>query len=93
MLGIEFATVRDWALAIVAGAVVLAVVLGLVVKAIVSKLVSVAILVVVAAIVWQQRGALEDCATEVGHTLSAGATDETTCTFFGRDVTVPSPLG
>jgi len=91
-VGIEFATARDWALAIVAGAVVLAVVLAVVIRALVSKLVTVAVLVVLAAVVWQQRGALQDCAAEVGRTLSAGATDATRCTFFGRQVTVPSPL-
>jgi hypothetical protein len=93
VLGVEFDTIRDAALAIVVGALVLAVVFALVVKAIVSKVVIIAVLLVLAAVVWQQRGSLQDCAGRVGATLAAGATDDTTCTFFGRDVTVTSPLG
>jgi hypothetical protein len=93
VLGVEFDTIRDVALVIVVGAVVLAIVLALVVKAIVSKVVVIAVLLGAAAVVWQQRGSVEDCAGKVGATLAAGATDDTTCTFFGRDITVTSPLG
>ena len=84
---------RDVALAIAVGAVVLAVVFAVVVKWIVGKLVTVAVLVGIAGVVWWQRESLQDCADEVGQTLAAGAADDTTCTFFGREVTVASPLG
>jgi len=93
VLGEDFDTVRDVALAIAVGAVVLAVVFALVVKKIVAKLIVVGLLVGVAAIVWWQRGSVADCAGNVRHTLTAGATDATTCTFFGRDVTVDSRRG
>jgi hypothetical protein len=93
VVGLEFGTVRDVALAIAVAAVVLAVVAALIVKMVVSKLVVVGLLLVVAAVVWQQRGAVVDCADSVRQTLSQGASDDTTCTFFGRDVTVASPLG
>ena len=93
MFGVEFDTIRDVALAIVVGAVVLAVVLALLIKAILSKLVVIVVLLGGAAVVWQQRGSVEDCAGKVGASLAAGATDDATCTFFGRDVTVTSPLG
>jgi hypothetical protein len=93
MLGLELTTVRDVALAIVVGAVVLAVVAALIVKVIVSKVIVVGFLLVGAAVVWQQRGAVVDCADSVRQTLSEGTADDTTCTFFGRDVTVASPLG
>jgi hypothetical protein len=92
VLGLELTTVRDVALAIAVGAVVLAVVAALIVKMIVSKLIVVGLLLVVAGVVWQQRGAVVDCADSVRQTLSEGASDDTTCTFFGRDVTVASPL-
>ena len=92
MLGVDFATVRDVALAVVVGAIVLAVVFAIVIKAIVSKLVVIGVLVALAAVAWQQRGSVTDCADRVRETLGAGATDGTTCTFFGRDVTVDSPL-
>jgi hypothetical protein len=93
VLGVDFDTIRDAALAIAVGAIVLAVVFALVIKAIVSKLIAVGVLLVLAAVVWQQRGSVEDCAGTVRRTLVGDATDDTTCTFFGRDVTVSSPLG
>jgi hypothetical protein len=92
VLGLDFSTARDVALAIAVGAVVLAVVAALLIKMIVSKLIVVALLVVVAAVAWQQRGAVVDCADGVRRTLAEGVSDDTTCTFFGRDVTVASPL-
>ena len=93
MVGLDFNTVRDVALAVAIGAVVLAVLFAVIIKAIVSKLVVIGVFIVLAAVVWQQRGSVEDCAGNVRQTLEAGATDSTTCTFFGRDVTVDSPLG
>jgi hypothetical protein len=93
VLGADFDTVRDVALAIVVGAIVLAVVFALIVKKIVAKLIVVGLLVVVAGLVWWQRGSVVDCAGNVRRTLAAGATDATTCTFFGRDITVDSPRG
>lgn len=92
VLALSFETARDSALAIVAGAVVLAVVLAAVAKAVVSKLMALVVLAAVAVVVWSQRAAVQDCADRVGATLSAGAVDDTTCTFFGREVTVASPL-
>ena len=91
MVGLELGTVRDVALAVVVGAVVLAVIAASIIKVVVSKLAVVAALLIVAAVVWQQRGAVVDCADGVGRTLSEGTETDTTCTFFGRDVTVASP--
>lgn len=93
MWALELSTARDAALTVVAGSVVLAVVCAVVVKWIVGKLVVVLVLAGVAGIVWWQRGSVQDCADQVGQTLAAGATDATTCEFFGREVTVDSPLG
>jgi hypothetical protein len=93
VLGLDLSTARDVALGIAVGSVVLAVVAALLIKMIVSKLVVVALLVIVAAVAWQQRDAVLDCADGVRQTLAQGAADDTTCTFFGRDVTVASPLG
>lgn len=92
MLALTFETARNTGLAILAGAVVVAVVIAWVVKAIVSKVIGLVLLAGVAVAVWSQRESLQDCADRVGTRLSAGAVDDTTCTFFGRDVTVASPL-
>ena len=91
--GIELSTVRDVALAIVVGAIVLAVVFAIVIKWIVGKVVAGGVLVLIAGLVWWQRDSLQDCADQVQDTLAAGARNATTCTFFGREVTVDSPLG
>ena len=93
MPAVDLSTVRDVALAIVVAAVVLAAVVAVVVKWVVGKLVTALVLLAIAGAVWWQRETLQQCAGDVGQTLAAGATDTTTCTFFGRDVTVPSPRG
>ncbi len=92
MVALTFENARDWALAIVTGAVVLAFVLAWLVKQVVAKLLTVALLAGLAGAVWTQRTSVQDCAQRVRTTLQAGADDDTTCTFFGRQVTVSSPL-
>jgi hypothetical protein len=92
-LGFELETVRNVALVIVVLAVLLAGATAVVVKAIIGKMLSVLVLGGLAVIVWSQRTSLQDCADRVGATLGAGAVDDSTCTFFGRDVTISSPLG
>jgi Flp pilus assembly protein TadB len=92
-IALDASTMRDVALGVVVAALLLAVVLAVVIRWIVAKVVAIVVLAVVAGLVWWQRGNLQDCADRVGRTLGAGATDTTTCTFFGRDVSVDSPLG
>ena len=67
--------------------------LAWVVRTVTSKLLALAVVAAVAVVVWSQRAALQDCADRVGATLAAGSVDDTTCAFFGREVTVTSPLG
>ncbi|MET0145526.1 MAG: hypothetical protein ABW122_15900 [Ilumatobacteraceae bacterium] len=92
MVALTFENARDWAVAVVAGAVVLAVLMAWLIKAIAAKLLTVAVLAVLVGLVWTQRSSVQDCADRVRTTLAAGAVDDTTCTFFGREVTVSSPL-
>lgn len=92
MSGLEFETARDTALIVVVVVLGLTVAAAWIVKSIVVKLVAVVVLVAFAAVVWSQRELLADCADRVGATLPAGAVDETTCTFFGRDVSIAAPL-
>ncbi len=92
MIALEFETARNTALLVVLGALGLAVAGAWLVKAIMMKLVAVTLLVTVAAVVWSERRSLADCADRVGAILQAGARDDTTCTFLGRDVTVSSSL-
>jgi hypothetical protein len=92
VIALEFETARNTALLVVLGALGLALAGAWIVKAIVMKLVTVALLVTIAAVVWSERRSLADCADRVGAVLHAGARDDTTCTFLGRDVTISSPL-
>ena len=93
MPAVDLSTARDVALAIVVAPGGVGVGGAVVVKWVVGKLVTALVLLAIAGAVWSQRETLQDCAGDVGQTLAAGATDTTTCTFFGRDVTVPSPRG
>ena len=58
-------------------------------KHVVTKVLTVAVLLALAFIVYSQRTELVDCADSVNATLAAGLAPDTTCTFFGQDVTVP----
>jgi protein-S-isoprenylcysteine O-methyltransferase Ste14 len=93
VFGLDLDTVRNVALVVVVVAVLLAAVTAFVVKAVVGKVVTIVVLGGLAVLVWSQRQTLQDCADRVGATLGAGAVDDTTCTFFGRDVTITAPLG
>jgi len=87
VLGLSLDAAKDLALYIALGALVVAVVSAIVVRAIVSKLITVVVLGALAIVVWTQRLALQDCAADVRDQI---AMDDTTCTFLGRQVTVPS---
>jgi hypothetical protein len=92
VIGLDLDTARNTALVVVLVTLGLAVAGAWIVKAILIKLVAVALLVTVAAVVWTERRSLADCADRVGATLHAGAVNDTTCTFLGRDVTITSAL-
>ncbi len=82
-------TAKNTSLFTVAGAVLLALASVWLVKQVVTKVLTVVVLLAIAALVWSQREELTDCADEVRATGSAGFAPDTTCTFFGQDVTVP----
>lgn len=91
MLAISLETARNAALVVALIAVGLAVLSAWIVKAIVAKVVTAAVLVGLGLVVWTQRASLDDCADTVQERLSAGAdVVDTTCTFFGRDVPIPT---
>ena len=89
MFAFDLETAKDTSLYTVAGAVLLALVAVWLVKQVVTKVLSVVVLLAIAALVWSQRAELTDCADTVRQTVAAGAVDDTTCTFFGQDITVP----
>lgn len=89
MLGVDLDSVRTIAYVVVAVLVVAALLSAWALRKVVSKLMTAAVLVGIALLVWSQRSSLDECADRVQATLRAGAVDETSCTFFGRDVTIP----
>jgi hypothetical protein len=91
VLAVTVEDVRNTALLVLAGAGALALLFAWVMKTIVSKLLSIVVLGALAAVVWSQRADVQACADRVGATLAAGAVDDTTCTFFGHEVTVEAP--
>ena len=71
-------------------AVLLALLAVWVVKEVVKKVLTVVILLAIAGLAWSQRAELTDCADEVARRPSTPRPmPDTTCTFFGQDVTVP----
>lgn len=89
MTAFDLDTAQNSSLWVVGGAVVVALLAVWVVKAVVTKVLTVVVLLAIAGLVYSQRVELTDCADQVRQTLSAGAENDTTCTFFGRSVTVP----
>jgi uncharacterized membrane protein YfcA len=58
-------------------------------KTVAQKAVTVVILVLLAALIWSQRSALQECADRVRAEVRAGRTQiDTTCTFVGWDVPI-----
>jgi len=85
MLAITLDQAKTLAIVIVVGLLVLAVAWAWLMKTIVQKLIGVAIIVALAAVVWFQRGSLQDCADKVKASAAVTGVD-TTCTFFGQDI-------
>ena len=82
-------TAKNTSLYTVAAAVLLALAAVWLVKQVVTKVLTVAVLLAIAGLMWSQRAELTDCADRVRDTISAGAFNDTECTFFGQDVTIP----
>lgn len=89
VVGINLDTARNIAIVVVVTAGVLAVLSAWLMKAIISKLAGTLVLGVIALLAWTQRTALDDCAADVRDRVTGDVVvDDTTCTFFGRDVAV-----
>ena len=89
LVGLDFETAKNASLWTVAIAVLLALVTVWVVKEVVKKVLTVVILLAIAGLAWSQRAELTACADEVRQTVDALAVPDTSCTFFGQEVTVP----
>lgn len=91
MVAITLETARNVAVLVALGLVVGAFVAAWIIRKLVAKALTAVVLAGLAVVVWSQKDSLDECADRVKTTLAAGAVDDTTCTFLGRDVTVKSP--
>jgi hypothetical protein len=63
-----------------------------VISSIVGKVISAAVFVAIALGGYSQRAQISECVDKVKSQATATASVDTTCTFFGQDVTVKVPL-
>jgi hypothetical protein len=89
MLGFDLDTARNMSTWVTAGAIVFALGAVWLVKQVVTKVLTVLVLLALAGLVWSQRAELTDCADRVQTAIASALHEDTTCTFFGQDVTVP----
>lgn len=85
-------TLKNLALGLSGVSVVIAVVMLKVISSIVGKVVSSAIFVAIALAGYSQRAEISNCVDKVKAQATTSDTIDTTCTFFGQDVTVKVPL-
>jgi hypothetical protein len=84
-------TVKNLALGLSGASLLVGLVMMKVVSSIVGKIVSLVVFLAIALAGYSQRAAVIDCANSVKDQASATASVDTTCTFFGQDITVRVP--
>ena len=94
MLALTLDQAKTIAVVVAVALVVLALVSAWIMKTIAQKVALVVILGLLALVVWTQRASLDECADKVRAEARAdvGRVD-TTCSFFGRDVTISTGRG
>ncbi len=85
-------TLKNLALGLSGASLLVAVILMKIISSIVGKVISTAVFVALALAGYSQRAEISDCADKVKAQATASASIDTTCTFFGQDVTVKVPL-
>jgi hypothetical protein len=85
-------TLKNLALGTSVVSVVVAIVLMKVVSSIVGKVISTAVFVAIALAGYSQRAEIADCVDKVKAQATSSASVDTSCTFFGQDVTIKVPL-
>jgi ABC-type lipoprotein release transport system permease subunit len=93
VLGLTVDGVAAIAALVAIGLLVVGLVIAFVVKAIVLKVIGLVVTILLALLLWSQRTSMKDCADNVKEQVRANATAnvDTTCSFFGRDVSVKLP--
>jgi len=86
----EAKTIAAVAVAVLIGLALLA---AWVMKEVTQKVAAAVILGLLALLVWTQRASLDECAANIAAIRSFDVADpaiDTTCTFFGRDIEIPT---
>ena len=92
MLAFSTDTAKQFGLYAIVGVGVVGVLSALVVRKVVGKIISLVITVALAATLWGQRTAIDDCVTKLKASAAGAVTGKVadpTCSFFGTDVKVP----
>lgn len=85
-------TLKNLALGLSGASLLVAVILMKVISSIVGKVISSAVFVALALAGYSQRAEISNCADKVKSQATTSASIDTTCTFFGQDITVKVPL-
>jgi hypothetical protein len=83
--------VKNIALGVGVGSIVVALILLKIVRSVVGKVISVVVLLAIAIAVFSQRAAIDDCASKVKAQAASGQISTIQCRFFGQDVKVDIP--
>jgi protein-S-isoprenylcysteine O-methyltransferase Ste14 len=90
MLALSLDAARNGAIIVVVVFVAMAIASAWLMKSIAQKVALVLVLGLLAVLFWTQRASLDDCAKRVKTDRAAGTSTDTTCTFFGQDITIKS---
>lgn len=89
---IDADTLKNAALGLSGVSLLVAIVMMKVISSIVGKVISAAVFVAIALAGYSQRAEISDCVDKVKSQATTSASIDTTCTFFGQDVSVKVPL-
>lgn len=90
MVALTLQSAKNIAILVVLAFAVLTMMSAVVVKKVTTKLIMMAVLAGLALLVWSQRSSLQSCADRVKERGISVAQEDITCSFFGKDVTVPA---
>ena len=92
LAAVDVELIKNVALGVSGGSLVIGLILMKVISSIVGKIVSLVLMVAIALGGWSQRTSIVDCADKVTAQATAGTTVDAQCTFFGQNITVKVPL-
>lgn len=85
-------TLKNIALGLSGGSILLAVILLKVVSSLIGKVISTVLLVAIALAGYSQREEITSCVKDVTNQSGMTLPTEISCTFFGQDISVKVPL-